>query len=162
MRSHRSYRGEMDQIRKEAKLRRKRSKRGNRWGRDEMKRHEKRWTALNLTLRKIGSFADKADTADRHKMRSQRRRKRLCSSLGQVDLVRRMQIPNLHWCHKVSTWSLAFTCRVWNQTDFGHVSVCFYLSPIVISEGIIRNLGRVLSLRNAKCSQGTVAEFCQS
>lgn len=138
MRSHRSYRGEMDQIRKEAKLRRKeREKRGKKEEKTRNRRnrwHEKRRKQLNLT-----QLTQMTGTRWGHKEGGED------CVLALVKLIQlvRTQIPNLHWCHnltlsQVNTWSLSLVDDEIKPTfsAFGHVSVCFYLSPNVINQGI--------------------------
>ena len=161
MRSHRSYRGEMDQIRKEAKLRRKeREKKRKKRGKNEEQTEQMTWKETEPV--KLNT----ADTNDRHKMRSQRRRRRLCTGLGQVDPIGKDADSELALMSQsyivTSQYLVLITCRRWNQADFLCIWPCFCVFLFVPERHQSRNLGlgSVLSLPNTESSQGTVAEFC--
>ena len=161
MRSHRSYRGEMDQIRKEAKLRRKeREKRGKKEEKTRNRRnrwHEKRRNQLNLT-----QLTQMTGTRWGHKEGGED------CVLALVKLIQlvRTQIPELALMSQsyivTSQYLVLITCRRWNQADFLCIWPCFCVFLFVPERHQSRNLGlgSVLSLPNTESSQGTVAEFC--
>ena len=163
MRSHRSYRGEMDQIRKEAKLRRKEREKRTKRGKNEEQIEQMTWKETDTV--KLHT-ADTADTNDRHKMRSQRRRRRLCTGLGQVDPIGKdadSELALMSQSYIVKSQCLVLiTCRRWNQADFLCIWPCFCVFLFVPERHQWRNLGlgSVLSLPNTESCQGTVAEFC--
>lgn len=124
--------GETEKKRKERKEQ-KEEKTRNRW----LRWHEKRRTQLNLT--QLTQLTQLTGTRWGHKEGGED------CVLALVKLIQlvRTQIPNLHWCHnltlsQVNTWSLSLVDDEIKPTfsAFGHVSVCFYLSPNVINEGI--------------------------
>lgn len=160
MRSHRSYRGEMDQIRKEAKRRRKEREKRTKRGKNEEQTEQMIWKETDTV--KLNT----AGTADRRKMRSQRRRRRLCTSLGQVDPIGKDADSELALMSQsyivTSQYLVLITCIRWNQADFLCIWPCFCVFLFVPERHQSRNLGlgSVLSLPNTESSQGTVAEFC--